>query len=187
MRKNIWLLMLLIAVSLGFACDGQLDEANKLVNEGNALLGKNNEALAKASPLFTELLGDNLTKVEDFDKYKADNKAKFDELVKLGEQTEKGWNDAAAKFEDAAKLKVDDKFKEYLKLGAQEFRKRSEIDKAENGLVKAFLAESDGEKINTLVGDFNKKSAEMKKEADDFRAKAEKLAKDNPGVIGGSK
>jgi hypothetical protein len=183
-KKNIWLVVLLAVISLSWACDGgQTDEANKLVNEGNDITNKTNEGIIKASNLTKELLGENMTKAEDLEKYKADNKAKFDELVKLSEQNEKGFNDAAAKFEQAAKLKVDDKFKEYLNVRAQEFKKRAEIEKADNTFVKAFLAEKEAEKADALIGDSNKKSDGLKKEADDLKAKSEKIVKDNPTLF----
>ena len=182
--RSIWLAVLLGLISLSWACDaGQVDEANKLVDEGNAIITKNNEVIQKAAALNKELLGENMTKAEDLEKYKEENKAKFDELVKMNEQTEKGFNEAGAKFEQAAKLKVDDKFKEYLNVGVQEFKKRAEIEKAGNDFVKGFLAEKNLEKIDSLVDEYNKKSIALMKEADDLKAKAEKIIKDNPAVF----
>jgi hypothetical protein len=182
-KSTIWAAVLLGVVSLGLACDGQVDEANKLVNEGNAIITKNNELVAKSGALMTELLGDNFVKAEDTEKYIADNKAKLDELAKMSEETEKGWNDAAAKFEQASKMKVEEKFKEYLNLSAQEFKKRAEMEKADNTFLKALLAEKDPEKINALVNDSNKKTADLKKEADGLKAKSEQILKDNPTIF----
>lgn len=182
--KNIWLGLLLVAISLSWACDAATGEANKLVDEGNALIKKNNEMTAKSSALIAELLGDKMTKAEDLEKYKADNKAKFDELVTLCDQLEKGQNEAAAKFEQAsAKLKAGDKFQEYTSVKAQEFKKRAEWDKATGTFVKAFLAEKDAEKADALVGGFNKTQDTMKKEADGLMEKAEKIVKDNPTMF----
>jgi hypothetical protein len=182
-KSSIWLVVLLALVSLGLACDGQVDEANKLVNEGNAIITKNNELLTKSSALMSELLGDNFVKAEDPEKYVADNKAKFDELSKMSEDAEKGWNEAAAKFDQASKMKVDDKFKEYLNVSGQEFKKRAEMEKADNTFLKALLAEKDAEKLNALVADSNKKSADLKKEADALKAKADQITKDNPTIF----
>jgi hypothetical protein len=183
-KSNLWLAILISAVGLSLACDGgQLDEANKLVNEANAVITKNNELVPKVNALTNELFGEGMTKAEDLDKYKADNKAKFDELIKMNEDLAKGREESAAKFEQVSKMKVDDKFKEYTSLKSQELKKGAEIDKAEVAFVKAFLAESDAEKANELVADTNKKSAEMKKVADELRDKAEKIVKDNPTIF----
>jgi hypothetical protein len=182
-KSNFWMVILLAVVSFGIACDGQLDEANKLVNEANALITKSNEATNKANALTTELLGNNLAQVEDLEKHKADNKAKFDELIKLNAEAEKGKAEASAKFEQVSKMNVDAKFKEYNSLKAQEMKKAAEIDKADGDFVKAFLAEKDDEKMMGLITDSNKKSADMKKESDDLKAKAEKIVKDNPNIF----
>lgn len=183
-KSNIWLVVLLAAVSLGLACGGQEDEANKLVNEANVLITKNNELITKSNALNTQLMGGEvLSKVEDMEKYKTDNKAKFDELISLSEQLEKNKNEAAAKFDQASKMKVDDKFKEYATLNAQELRKRAEIDKADVAFFKAFLAEKDVEKGDKLIEESNKKNTDLKKEADEIMAKSEKLIKDNPNVF----
>lgn len=182
--KTLWLMVLITATCFIMACDKQTDEANKLVDEGNAVIKKNNELTTKVSALLPELLGEKMAKAEDLEKYKADNKAKFDELVSLCDQLEKGGNEAAAKFEQAsAKLKAGDKFQEYTNLKAQEFKKRAEWDKATGTFVKSFLAEKDAEKADALVGEFNKKQETMKKDADDLGAKADKIVKDNPSMF----
>jgi len=183
--KNIGLAILLAVVSVGIACDGQLNEANKLIDEANAAITKNNELTTKVNALTTELLGtEALKKAEDMEKYKTDNKAKFDELIKLNEDLAKGQEEAASKFDQVSKMKVDDKFKEYNSLKAQELKKGAEISKADAAFTKAFLAEKDDEKLNGLITDSNKKAADMKKEADGFKEKAEKIVKDNPSLFG---
>jgi hypothetical protein len=171
---------ILVAVALmGIACNGQLGEANKLVDEANAAIKKSNESATKTSGLVKEIFGD-LSKVEDFEEYKSTNKAKMDELLKLLEGSAKDLSDAGGKFDAASKLNVSPKFKEYLGLKGQEIKKRSDLDKATTDFVKAFQAEKDGEKIDSLVGDYNKKSGDISKEADDLLKKADQIVKDNP-------
>ena len=182
-KSSIWLVVLLALISLGLACGGQTDEANKLINEANASIDKSRATDTKITSLTNELLGENWTKAEDNEKYKADHKAKFDELISLNDQNEKMMSEASAKFDQASKMKLEDKFKEYVSFKAQEFKKRAEIYKADGAFVKAFLAEKDAEKANTLIVDSNKKSADMLKEATDLDAKAEKIIKDNPSIF----
>jgi peptidoglycan hydrolase CwlO-like protein len=184
--KTIWLIII-AALGLSMACGlgGQTDEANKLVNESNEIIKANNDDNIKAGKLVSELLGENLKKVEDFEEYKTTNKAKFDELTALNAKIEKGGADAVAKFEQAAKLKIDDKFKEYLTAKVAEWNKRGEYDKLTSSLVKDFLAAKDAGKIDSLLGDYNKKSSEIQKQVEDLMNKADKIAKDNPGSISG--
>ncbi len=183
-KSSIWLVVLLAAISLSMACDGgQTDEANKLVNEGNTFIDKSKATDSKIGSLSKELLGENWVNAEDNVKYVADNKAKFDELVGLDEQNEKAMTEAAGKFDQASKLKVDDKFKEYLGLKSQEFKKLAEKYKSEATFLKSLLAEKDSDKAGKLSEDYAKKSAEIMKEAADITAKAEKIMKDNPTLF----
>ena len=180
-KKYIWLAILLGLISLGLACDSaQVDKANKLSNEATAIYNNTVELSNKTVDSFNELMGENLVKAKDLEEYKTKNKAKFDEIASQSDQLEKSGNEAAGKFDEAAKIDVDAKFKEYCTLKAQDYRKRAEADKARGVLIKAFLAEKDVAKINQLIADYNKKSADMSKEAEAIAAKAEQVVKDNP-------
>ena len=174
-------LTILAIAAFAFGCGNQaVEEANKLVDEGNSFIIKNGEIATKTGNLFDELVGDNVTKVEDFVEYKETNKAKFDELISLAGQLEKNSQDAAAKFDAASKLDTSAKVKEYNGLKAQELKKRAEAQKIMQTFVKGFVAETDVEKMDAAIGDYNTKSAAIVKEANDIAAKGEKLMKDNP-------
>ena len=183
MKNNIWLVLLL--VSFGLACNlgGQTDEANKLVDEANVLIQQSSELETKSSALFTELLGDNLTKAKDLEAYKKVNKSKFDEVINLTEQNIKLTTEATDKFEQASKLEVDDKFKEYLSVKVQGFRKRIEAEKLVAPICKLFLETKDTDTWNKGIADFNTKNAELIKEAEDLSKKADQISKDNPTII----
>lgn len=182
-KTTLWLVVLLAAISFSMACGGQEDEANKLVNEANASIDKAKANDAKIGSLSKELLGEAWMNAEDNVKYVADNKAKFDELVGLDEQNEKAMTEAAGKFDQASKLKVDDKFKEYLGVKSQQLKKLGEKYKSEVTFLKALLAEQDSDKAGKLSEDYAKKSAEIMKEIAELTAKADKIMKDNPTVF----
>lgn len=180
-------LTVLALVALGFGCGNKAtDEANKLVDEGNAFITKNSEIATKVGSLFDELVGDNVTKVEDFVEYKQTNRAKFDELITLSGQLEKNSQDAAAKFDAASKLDTSAKFKEYNGLKGQELKKRAEAQKLMQTFIKGFVAETDVEKMDASISDYNTKSAAIVKEANDLAAKGEKIIKDNPSEFKGN-
>ena len=185
-KSSIWLVVLLGVISLGLACDSaQVDKANKLAKEATDIYNKTVEPSNKTVDSFNELLGDNLVKADDIEEYKTKNKAKFDELISQCDQLEKSRNEAAGKFDEASKIDVDAKFKEYCALKAQDYRKRAETDKTRGSFIKAFLAEKDVAKINQQTADYNKKSGDMSKEVADLSAKAEQVVKDNPNSFGG--
>jgi hypothetical protein len=154
------------------------------VDEANVLATKSNELLTKYNALFMELMGDNLTKVKDYDNYKKVNKSKFDEVISLSEEKAKVMSEAADKFEQASKLKVDEKFKEYLGLKAQEFRKRVEADRLVAPICKLFLETKDVGTWNKAIADYNSKGGDIIKEADDISKKAAQIVTDNPTIIG---
>ncbi len=187
MFRKSWLgvSVFMLAFSFLVACGPayQSDEANKLVNEANAMNTKRNESSAKSVDLFNELFGDKWVNAKDNQVYKTENKAKFDELVALREQTAKMDTEIGDKFETAQKLKLDDKFKEYLGMSVQVSRKRADASKMAAPFVKAFLEMKDPDKTNTLLDEYTKKSAAMVKEADDLEAKMEQFVKDNPQVF----
>lgn len=183
-KNNAWLvLVLLIGLSLACGLNDQSDEANKLVDEANAIIEKNNVLVDKSNKLFTELMGDNLTKVKDIEAYKEKNKSKFDELISLKEQIEKSGAESTDKFEQASKLKVSKEYKEYLDIKIQELKKRADAHKLIAPFVKAFLQTKDVEKINKQIEDYEKESAAIAKEADDLLKKVEQFEKDNADTI----
>lgn len=177
--KAIVISMIAAVVLIGIGCDTAMNDANKLVDEANVSIKKANDTSAKGAEIIKTVFG-KLSDVEDFEAYKTENKGKIDELTKLLESSSKDYGDAGSKFEAASKLGVSAKFKEYLGLKGQEITKRGEHEKATLDFVKSFMGENDAEKIDTLVGDFNKKSADIVKDADDLAKKAEQIVKDNP-------
>ena len=178
-RNFIGIAVLLVIAGLGIACD-EASDANKLVNEANVLVTRSNDTSSKITALYNDLLGDKLVKATDVEKYKVENKARFDELFGLIDQDEKDLNEVAAKFEKAATLKVSEKFKEYVSLSSQEYKKRVENRKAMGVFLKAFLAEKDTAKRNKLGDEYDKRSTEIGKEGDALSEKADKIVADNP-------
>jgi hypothetical protein len=183
-KNRLGLLLIFAILGLGFVCEsGQTDEANKLVDEANVLITKNQELGAKAGKIFDELLGDGITKVRDLGKYKTDNRSRFDEVINLTKELEKNNTEAAGKFEEVAALRVDEKFKEYTSLKGKELRKRAAASKASLDLVNAFLDAKDFDTVNGLITDYNDEATEMVKEADELARTADQAIKDNPGVF----
>jgi hypothetical protein len=182
--KNNPILVMFALLVFGLACNlgDQTDEANKFVGEANDLIKKSNEQIPKANLLFTELLG-SLSSVDNLEEHKKINKAKFDELIGLYDQIEKSSGEVVGKFEAASKLKLDEKYKQYLDAKLLELKKRSEADKMSAPFVKSFLETKDIDKVNKLIEDYNAKTEVNSKEADELMQKADQIAKDNPDKI----
>lgn len=184
-REKIVLILVILMVGIGAACDliDQTTEANKLIDDANALIEKNNVISTRSGAIFDELFGENVTKVTDFKEYQKENKSKFDELIKINEEREKLSADVVAKFEEAAKLKVGDKYKEYLDAKVLELKKRGEVQKLVIPFTKSFLDTTDVDKLSKLIEDFDKKAIDLGNEADELMKKTAQIEMDNPDVI----
>jgi hypothetical protein len=176
-------IMMLLIFGLKACDNAQIDEANKLNDEAGVILEKENDLTYKSNELLDELLGDNLTKAEDYKAYKEKNKSKFDELISLSGQIERLAAESMDKYEQVLKLKLPEKYKEYTSIKIQEFKKRADLHKLIAPFIKEFLQTNDIDKINKLIEDFNKQSADMLEEADKLSEKAGQFAKDNPNVF----
>jgi hypothetical protein len=181
--------LILLAINLGcnFSCGNYTEQTGseaELVRESHSIIEKANQSVGKANLLQNELLSkESLKGVEDFEKYNSDNKAKFDELIKLREGAVKSFEDAAVKFGKVSELNRNDKFKEYNNTLAQQGKKAAEIQKAGATFVKSYLAEKELQKLSSLFAEHSKKDAELTKELNSLEEKAAKIKNDNPDVF----
>ena len=179
-KSTVFLALVVMASMMLGACDtgAKAEEANKFIAEGNELITKNNATNDKIVKQFGDLMA-GADKAEDPAEYKTANKAKFDEVLAMLADKEKGSKDAAAKFDAASKVPVGEKFQSYAAAKSQEILKRSEVDTASIAYIKAFMAENDEEKIGALIEDFNKKQKERTAAADELEAKVQKIGQES--------
>ena len=177
-RNALLAFMLMAAFVLGCsALSDDTEKANKLVDEGNTLVQDGNklgeEAAAKNKEIF-----DN---IEDFPDNRADLKKPANELLDIIDKGSDKFREAAKKFDEASKLKVDDKFKEYLSLKSQEFNKHADHIESIKGIPQAVLDESvkDLRALNTRLTSVNQRIEKVGKEWKDLEAKANKVREDN--------
>jgi len=189
-KNKTWLvLMVLIGLSLAGDINAQMVKANKLLDEPNVITKKQNELIVKATELFNELFHDNLAKAEDIETYedvkayKEKNKSKFDELISFYGQIERLAAESIDKYEQILKLKLPEKYKEYMDIKIQEFKKRADGHKLVAPFIKEFLQTNDVDKLIKVMEDFNRQTADIIKEAAKLSEKAGQIAKDNPKVI----
>ncbi|MBC7911800.1 MAG: hypothetical protein H7Y30_14940 [Pyrinomonadaceae bacterium] len=179
-RRNM---LLAIAVMMAFvlACNSGLEEANKLVAEGNVAIQEGNKLALEAGPkhdrLFAEAKAESFE--EDKERLKGTAKEAVDGLTKGAEK----YREASKKFDEASKLKVDDKFKEYLTLKSQEFAKRAEQVDLAKGNAQAFLDSSDPVSLMAKVNANQPRVEALEKESKDLETKADKIRTENKDKI----
>lgn len=181
-------LSLLLLASLVLACSAlknagggnQMAEANKLVESAKEDL----DAVDRISDENEEKTSE-LTRAENAGN--ADEVKKIlDELINAIDDGLKHGESAAEKTEQASKLKIDDKYKEYLSYKAQAFRKQIDAFKS---LREAAVIERDnygGKNVDSAKADFRKKLDNYKKllaDAKSLHRKADDIARENPDKI----
>jgi chromosome segregation ATPase len=177
-RKIVAALMLALLIAapgckyLSRTSDDQTGEANKLQQEADQLASKVEEA-------------HNQTMQKE-DAIKAEKKAKTrqqlnDEEAAIYDQAISDAKAAAEKYEQAGKLKVDEKYKQYLDLRAQLMRKVGAHLTALKELPNARKDTSrQGQRtLRDKQADIKIRADKLKKEVDDLKAQAEKMQKEN--------
>src|SRR6266404_1519871 len=167
---------MLLLVAAVLACSSMGDEtgkANELVNEGNA-------AVQEATKYVTDAEEKKQTMLHTKTAQLAEARTLAKEVIAAYDKAEDKCKEAAKKYEDASKLKIKDKFKEYLALKVKEYNKRAEILETAKGLPQGLLDSESRTSFISRANATNEKVDQLTKEADDIGAQADKLQKDNP-------
>jgi hypothetical protein len=170
--------LLLVAVVL--ACSGSIgnetEKANKLVTEGNAAVQEANKFITDAEEKKDKMLH---TKVSQL----AEARTLAKEAIAAYDKAQDKCKEAAKKYDEASKLKISDKFKEYLVLKTKEYNKRAEVVETAKGTPQALLDSENQKSFITRAKANNEKVDALGKEADDFAGQSDKLQKDNPDIF----
>jgi hypothetical protein len=150
---------------------GQLKEANKLQDEADQLAAKVDGAYGQATQK------EDAIKAEKKDKTRQQLN---DEESTIYDQAIADAKAAADKYEQASKLKVDEKYKQYLDLRAQLMRKEGAHLQALKELPTARNDKSlKGKTLRDKQADIKTRVDKLKGEVEETRAKADKMQKEN--------
>ncbi len=168
---------LLIGVVLACSSGGnETEKANKLVDEGNAAVQSAKTDITEAESLKQKMLGTDVSQLSE-----ARSTAK--EAIAAYEKAEAKCKEAASKYDEASRLKLNDKFKEYLTLKVKEYNKRGEMVAMAKGVPQALIDSESREGWINKANDVNAKVDKLRQEADDLGAQADKIQKDNPDIF----
>lgn len=170
---------LLVLVAAVLACSSIGDEtakANKLVEEGNAAVLQGQKYVAEAEEKKQKML---TTKVNQL----ADARATAKEAIDAYDKAKEQCKEASKKYEEASKLKIKDKFKEYLGLKVKEYDKRAELIETAKGTPQALLDARNRTSFVSMANANNERVERLTKEASDLGAQSEKLQKDNADIF----
>ncbi|HEX8142839.1 MAG TPA: hypothetical protein VF553_09605 [Pyrinomonadaceae bacterium] len=186
--KRNALLALTLLVGFVLACSStggdETDKANKLVAEANTAIEAGNKAAVEAGrkndQVFDEIKTDSFA--EDKERLNSTIKEAIDGFTQSAEK----FREAAKKFEEASKLKINDKFREYLVLKSQEFNKNAEQVEAARAMPQAILDSSDGAELSRKVRENKERYTKLEKEAKELSDKAEKVRAENKDKFEGN-
>jgi len=177
-RHSTMLMALLLLVAAVLACSSgdETEKANKLGDEGNAAVEEGKKSFTEAEDKKQRMLQ---TKVSEL----AEARTLAKEAIAAYDKAEQKCKEAARKYEDASKMKISDKFKEYLGIKVKEYNKRAELVEASKGTPQALIDSENRKSFITRAQANNDKVAQLAKEADDLAGQAKKLEADNPNMF----
>ena len=168
--------VLLVAVVLACSSGNETEKANKLVDEGNSAVQEAKKEITEAERLKQKMLATDVAHLDD-----ARSTAK--EAIAAYEKAEAKCKEASAKYDEASRLKLNDKFKEYLGLKVKEYNKRAELVQTAKGVPQALIDSESREGWIKKANSVNERVTELSKEADDLAAQSDKIQKDNPDIF----
>ena len=169
-------LLLLVAAVLACSTGDETEKANKLVDEGNSAVQEAKKYVTEAEEKKQKMLQTNVAQL-------ADARATAKEAIAAYDKAKESCKEASKKYEEASKLKIKDKFKEYLALKVKEYDKRAELVETAKGTPQALIDSKTRSAFVGMAKANNERVDRLSKEADDLSAQADKLQKDNPHMF----
>lgn len=167
---------LLVLAVLACSSGDETDKANKLVDEGNKAVDEAKKYVTEAEEKKQKMLNTPVAKL-------ADARVTAQEAIASYDKAKEKCKEASKKYEEASKLKIKDKFKEYLTIKVKEYDKRAELVETAKGTPQALIDSKTRSAFIGMAKANNDRVDRLSKEADDLAAQAEKLQKDNPDMF----
>ena len=176
------LISLLLITALVLACNSyETEKANKLVDEANKSITEGNDAFKDANEKSDKMIDAEASITSESQVEGVKGQAK--DVVAAYEKASKGYSTASSKFDEASKLNVQEKFKEYLQTKSQAMKKLSEMCDAAKGIGQAMIDSKKREEFREKVKSANEKVDQINKEAKDLESKANKIMEENKDMF----
>lgn len=152
------------------------DKANTLVDEGNTAVDQMKNFVNEAKAKEDQMMQTDIRRL-------AEARVRATEAIAAYDKAAEKCKEAASKFDEASRLNVSDKFKQYLILKAKEFNKRAELIQAAKDTPQALIESTNRSSFQNRVNANQPKIGQLSKEAEDLGAQADKIYKDNPDIF----
>ena len=174
--RSVVAALLFLGVVLACGNTDETDKANKLVNEGNAAITEGKKHASDADEKKNKMLQTNIAQL-------GEARTLANEAIREYDQAISKAKEAAGKFDEASKLKINDKFKDYLSLKAKEYNKRAELIETLKAIPQALIDSQNRQSFISRANEATQKAERINKEADDLETQADKIQSDNPTLI----
>jgi uncharacterized protein YxeA len=183
MKNLTAVLAVLMMIFVGLACtNDETDKANAMVDEANKFIAEANKAVTDAETKGQEF-DTKVSEISSNDEHKKVGEFGEKELQPLYDRMKENFQKAGEKFEAAGRLKVNEKFKEYLDLKASEFKKRAEYAEALKAIPKTLSSSKNPKEYETAVEKEVDKAQKLLNEAKELDEKAKKIQNDNANIF----
>jgi hypothetical protein len=169
-------LLLLVAAVLACSSGNETEKANKLVDEGNAAVQEGKKFVTEAEEKKSKMMQTDVSEL-------AEARTLAKEAIAAYDKAAAKCKEAARKYEEASKLKISDKFKQYLGIKVKEYDKRAELVETAKGTPQALIDSESKDSFIARAKANNEKVDGLSKEADDLATQASKMEKDNPDMF----
>jgi hypothetical protein len=153
-----------------------LAKANKLVDEGNAAVDQVKKFFEEADTKKEQMMHTDRRHVAEARVLAAGSVAAYDKAAEKCKE-------AASKFDEASRLQISDKFKQYLILKTKEFNKRAELMTAGKDTPQALIESTNWSSFANRANSNQTKVEGLLKEANALGEQADKIQKDNPDIF----
>jgi hypothetical protein len=174
------LMAIVLLVAAVLACSGSIgnetEKANKLVTEGNTAVQEANKFVTDAEAKKDQMLRTKIAEI-------AEARTLAKEAIAAYDKAEDKCKEAAKKYDEASKLRINDKFKEYLTLKVKEYNKRAEVVETAKGTPQALIDSEDQESFTKKAEANNERVDALGKEAEELARQSDKLEKENPKIF----
>ena len=175
--------IVLVAAAIGLWAHFQNEKANSCIDEANALLNKGNAIVLEVAPKYQGLLKDDV--LTNFPGNRADLEATAQESADKYKQAAEYYRSAAAKLDEGVETSASEIVSQYWELLAKADRKLAENKEAARTVALLFVDKSvqSLDQLNdklTPLADIIEKSNQA---YDDFSAQADKIKADHPNDI----
>ena len=173
---------LLLIFTVALACSNdQTQKANSLVDDANVSItdaNKNSDdGLAKVYSM--EAMLPRIKSQNDLNLARS----VANDCIPILTKAKDKYTEAASKLEDAGKMSINEKLKEYLDLRAQEMKKRSEAMEAAVREPQALIDSNSVSEYTFKVKSITESFKNLRQAAEDLAKKADKVQEENKDVI----